>query len=355
MLMPNPDPIFLRASVSDRCNLHCIYCPKTEGMENRVPSNLRGHSLSVDEYCINLEHLARNGLRGISFSGGEPTLNSDLPIIVARAAELFDRVELTTNGRFLTKMIPSLTPYLDILKVSLDAIDSQLAHAINNGSMEDVQRAVAAIRSGCSAGIRVGVNVVVMRSTVNQIENIIDLCKKVNSEGLPGKVYVSLLDFYYSEERRLIWEQEFFPIVELEARFISRYGPSVVQERFGCRFFWFDADGVQVRFKDSYTVTHRAPKCRDCQRYCQEGIYGLMHSIEGWVTTCPNDDPAYGVHLSPGLSAEEVDLRLGPLLKDIQQAKPDHNSFVTMLTTHGLDPALASGCTSNNTSATKGK
>jgi molybdenum cofactor biosynthesis enzyme MoaA len=194
-------------------------------------------SLSVDEYCINLEHLARNGLRGISFSGGEPTLNSDLPKIVARAAELFDRVELTTNGRFLTKMIPSLTPYLDILKVSLDAVDSQLAHAINNGSMEDVERAVAAIRSGCSAGIRVGVNVVVMRSTVNQIEDIIDLCKKVNSEGLPGKVYVSLLDFYYSEERRLIWEQEFFPIVELEARFISRYGPNVVQERFGCRFF----------------------------------------------------------------------------------------------------------------------
>lgn len=73
------------------------------------------------------------------------------------------------------------------------------------------------------------------------------------------------------------------------------------------------------------------------------------------MTTCPNDDPAYGVHLSPGLSAEEVDLRLGPLLKDIQQAKPDHNSFVTMLTTHGLDPALASGCTSNDTSATKGK
>ncbi len=49
MLMPNPDPIFLRASVSDRCNLHCIYCPKTEGMENRVPSNLRGHSLHISQ------------------------------------------------------------------------------------------------------------------------------------------------------------------------------------------------------------------------------------------------------------------------------------------------------------------
>ena len=91
-----------------------------------------------------------------------------------------------------------------------------------------------------------------MRSTADQIDGIIDLVRALNAEGYPGTAYVSLLDFYYSDERRAVWQQEFFPIEELAASFAACYGPSEAQERFGCRFFWFDADGVQVRFKDSY-------------------------------------------------------------------------------------------------------
>jgi molybdenum cofactor biosynthesis enzyme MoaA len=330
------DPIYVRASVTARCNLACIYCSKGEGMENRVPAHLAGQDLGIDEYCANLEHLARNGLRGVSFTGGEPTLNPALPALVARAAEIFDRVELTTNGRFLLDMLPALTPHLDVLKVSLDAVDPQIVRAITKGTDAELNRAVASIRAGCAAGLRVGVNVVVMRSTADQIDGIIDLVRALNAEGYPGTAYVSLLDFYYSDERRAVWQQEFFPIEELAASFAACYGPSEAQERFGCRFFWFDADGVQVRFKDSYGATHRAAKCGGCRRYCQEGIYGLKHSAEGWVTTCPTGDPAHGVQLMPGLAADDADRMLAPLLRDIRLALPNRYSFATLLETHDL-------------------
>lgn len=337
MLAPNKVPIYVRASVSDRCNLKCIYC-SNDRMENPVPSNLRNHSLNVKEYCNNLEHLARNGFRGISFTGGEPTLNPDLPIIVARAAELFDQVELTTNGCNLPEMLPQLAPNLDLLKVSLDAADPQIMCAITRGTFESFNRAVDSIRLGCAIGLNVGVNVVVMRSTIGQIDNIINFCRKLNAEGFPGEAYVSLLDFYYSDERRSLWEQEFVPLSELETLFTSHYGQSIKQEKFGCRFFWFDAYGVQVRFKDSYHFTNRAPKCKVCSYYCQEGIYSLIHSVQGWVTTCPTDDQTYGVHLSADLHDKEVDCALAPLLDDIYKARPYVNSFKAMLKKHNLNP-----------------
>lgn len=342
MLTHSPDPIFVRASVSGDCNLNCIYCPKAEGMENRVPDALRGCHLTADDYISNLRHLARRGLRGVAFTGGEPTLNPELPLIIAEASNIFERVELTTNGRFLVEMLPALAPHLDLLKVSLDAEELQKVKTTTNKTSLESQRAITSIRAGCEVGLHVGINVVVMRSTVDMIDRVIDFCSEINSQGFPGEAYVSLLDFYYSEERRTTWEQEFLPLSELAPTFSNKFGPCTTQERFGCQFFWFETNNVRIRFKDSIGATHRAQKCHDCRRYCQEGIYGLKHSIEGWVTTCPTGDPDYGVHLPPRLADHDVDLRLEPLLQDLRGARPDCHSFITMLKTHALRPRAGS-------------
>lgn len=338
MSMPNPDPIFVRASVSNVCNLSCVYCPKKEGMENRVPAHLSGRLLTVAEYCRNLDHLERNGLKGIAFTGGEPTLNPHLPKLIRYAANRFERVELTSNGRYLDEMLPLIAPHLHLLKVSLDTTDPTFAKEITNGTLREVERAVTAIRMACASGLKVAINAVVMRSNLAEINKIIELCRDINHRGYPGKAYVSLLDFYYSNEKRAIWEREFVPISELAAGFEQRFGPKVAQTRFGCTFYWFNADGVDVRFKDSLGATHRAEKCSRCAQYCQEGIYGVKHSVEGWVTTCPTGDPGYGAHLASGLTDAEADSILAPLLRDIAESRPDTNSFKTMLERHNLNP-----------------
>lgn len=339
MLMPNADPIFVRASVASVCNLNCVYCPKEEGMENRVPVSLMGNKLTTEEYVRNLSHLARNGINGVSFTGGEPTINRDLPSLIKAVRPLFERVELTTNGFRLKEILPEVTGYLDILKVSLDAVDPNMVRRITQGTSREWVRATTAIRLACTAGLQVGVNVVVMRSNLSQIEGILQLCRTINRE-TNGNAYVSLLDLYYSSTRHRFWEQEFLPLGSLETEFSNKYGSPIVHERFGCRFLWFDADGVRVRFKDSFSATQRAAKCNNCAKYCQEGIYGLKHSVEGWVTTCPTGDWSYGVHLAPGLSTEEADSRLAGLLSDIHSAKPDPNSFSKMLKLHQLQPVL---------------
>jgi molybdenum cofactor biosynthesis enzyme MoaA len=309
-------------------------------MENRVPSRLAGQKLSVSEYCRNLEHIARNGIVGVSFTGGEPTLNSDLPTIVAHARSVFERVELTSNGFRLRSLLPRLAPNLHLLKISLDTTDAVLNSAITRGPVETIAEAGGCIEDACRLGLTVGINAVVMRSTLTEIAGLLRLCREINSRGYPGKAYVSLLDFYYSAEKRVEWERDFVPISGLADVFEKRFGTRRAQQRFGCTFYWFDAEGVEVRFKESLGATHRAAKCNGCAHYCQEGIYGLKHSVEGWITSCPNGEEHLGAHLAPGISDAEADAHLAPLVRDIREARPDPGSFAQLLETHNLKPDL---------------
>ncbi|MEX1258144.1 MAG: radical SAM protein [Gemmatimonadota bacterium] len=345
----SPDPIYLRASVANQCNQNCCYCPKKEGMENRVPAALAGQKLTSEEYVQNLEHIARNGIRGVSITGGEPTLNRDLPRIVEAAAGIFERVELTSNGFALLRMLPSLAPSLDLLKISVDTADPYVNASITNGKVTDLQRAMDCVTEACRLGLNVGINAVVMRSTLGGLDEVMTFARRTNELGHSGQAYVSLLDFYYSPERREIWEREFVPIGHLADDFEERFGARGIQDRFGCTFFWFDAEGVEVRFKDSLGATHRAPKCRRCPHYCQEGIYGLKHSVEGWVTSCPNGEPSLGALLAPGLRPEEADALLAPLIRDIADAVSDRTSFSQMVKTHGLHPDLTLDRTESTT------
>jgi molybdenum cofactor biosynthesis enzyme MoaA len=329
--------VYVRAAADDRCNLNCIYCPRFTGMENYVPAEFRGKKLSLSSYVRNLGHLARNGIRNISFTGGEPTLNPALPVLVAEAARLFDRVEVTTNGFRLAEYLAELAPNLSLLKVSLDAVEPRAVAMLTQGSVDEAKRAVDSIRAGCMIGLRVGVNCVLLRSNRDQIGPLLEVCRSINSEGFPGRCYVSVLDFYYTPERRETWLSEFVPVHQVMAALTGEYGSPTIEDRFGCRFFWIDAGGVEVRFKDSYGATQRAQKCHGCKQYCQEGIYGLKHSIEGWVTTCPSSDSALGVRLYESITDHEADHALEQLLRDIETAQPNSDAFEVMLRTHDLN------------------
>ena len=93
----------LRVSLTDRCNLRCAYCMPAEGLD-WLP---RPALLTDDEVArlvrIGVELL---GITEIRFTGGEPLLRRGLPGIVARAAALRPRPELsvTTNGIGLDRL-----------------------------------------------------------------------------------------------------------------------------------------------------------------------------------------------------------------------------------------------------------
>ncbi len=115
----------LRVSVTDRCNLRCSYCMPAEGLDW-----LPGPALLTDGEVSRLIAVAvqRLGVTEVRFTGGEPLLRRGLTGLVAAAAALDPRREIspTTNGIGLARLAgPLAAAGLDRLNVSLDTLSRQ--------------------------------------------------------------------------------------------------------------------------------------------------------------------------------------------------------------------------------------
>jgi cyclic pyranopterin phosphate synthase len=97
---------YLRISVTDKCNLRCVYCMPEEGL----PWLRRDQLLSYEEIAEIVRVMAGMGLQKIRITGGEPLVRRDLPTLVRkiRAIEGIADVALSTNAVLLTEMADEL-------------------------------------------------------------------------------------------------------------------------------------------------------------------------------------------------------------------------------------------------------
>jgi cyclic pyranopterin phosphate synthase len=170
---------YLRISVTDRCNLRCIYCMPAEGV------TLMSHSdvLSYEEIFRVVEAAAELGINKIRLTGGEPLVRLGVPSLVKMIAGIgaINDIALTTNGILLSKYAAELKEAgLNRVNVSLDTLKPEKFLQITRcGELGDTL-------SGIETAQRVGldpvkINVVVMAG-VNDDE-IIDFARKTVRDG----------------------------------------------------------------------------------------------------------------------------------------------------------------------------
>jgi cyclic pyranopterin phosphate synthase len=113
---------YLRVSVTDRCNLRCVYCMPAEGID-LVPMD---DVLSYEEIREVVRVAASMGLRRVRLTGGEPLARKGLVDLVGMISALpgIEEVALTTNGVVLARHAKSLAEAgLTRVNVSLDTCD----------------------------------------------------------------------------------------------------------------------------------------------------------------------------------------------------------------------------------------
>ncbi|WP_062538894.1 radical SAM protein, partial [Mycobacterium celatum] len=138
----------LRVSLTDRCNLRCNYCMPAEGLDWLPSEDL----LRADELTRLLRiAVTRLGITSVRFTGGEPLLARHLEEVVAAAAALRPRPEisLTTNGLGLERRAAALAQAgLDRVNVSLDTVDRDHFAAITRRDrLSDVLAGLAAAKA----------------------------------------------------------------------------------------------------------------------------------------------------------------------------------------------------------------
>ena len=169
----------LRLSVTDRCNLRCVYCMPAEGM----PWLPKDHLLTYEELARLARVCVECGVTGIRLTGGEPTVRADLPVLVRLLADLAPGLDLalTTNGLKLPEMaVPLREAGLRRLNVSLDTLQRDRFHRLaRRDRLDDVLRGLAAARDAGYAPIKV--NAVLMRG--HNDDEIVPLARWARDEG----------------------------------------------------------------------------------------------------------------------------------------------------------------------------
>ena len=153
---------YLRVSVTDKCNLRCVYCMPPEGL----PWLGRAEILSYEEIETVVREMAVLGLRRVRLTGGEPLVRRDLHTLAARLAAVpgIDDLALSTNAVLLEEQAEALRAAgVMRVNISLDSLQPERVDAIARRP-----GAHARIFAGIAAAERVGfapikINVVVMR------------------------------------------------------------------------------------------------------------------------------------------------------------------------------------------------
>lgn len=153
---------YMRISLTDRCNLRCIYCMPEEGIEQVDHASI----LRFNEIERLVRIAAEQGISRVRLTGGEPLVRKGVVDLVRSLHEIpgIRDISMTTNGILLARHADDLRAAgLKRVNISLDSLDAaQYSEITRGGNLDDVH-------AGIDAALRVGfdpmkLNAVAVRS-----------------------------------------------------------------------------------------------------------------------------------------------------------------------------------------------
>ncbi|MHC4398789.1 MAG: GTP 3',8-cyclase MoaA [Planctomycetota bacterium] len=171
----------LRISVTDRCNIRCVYCMREDGAEFRP----HGEILTFEEIRRFVHVASQLGVREVRLTGGEPLVRKDVCRLVEMLAVVpgIDDLSMTTNGILLGQHAGSLRAAgLHRLNVSLDTLDREKFHQLSRRDALD--RVLEGIEAAHRAGFRqIKLNALAIRGQTE--DEIVPLARFAQKYGMP--------------------------------------------------------------------------------------------------------------------------------------------------------------------------
>ncbi len=165
---------YLRISVTQKCNMNCIYCNPDKECESSCDS------LSVEDFKNIVKSMAKFGIKKVRLTGGEPLLRNDLCGIIKALSEIegIEDISATTNGLRLKELaIPLKQAGLNRINISLDSLDEEKFGFITGGGK--LKEVLDGIKAVVEAGLSpIKINVVLIKGVNDEeIDTFINLAK----------------------------------------------------------------------------------------------------------------------------------------------------------------------------------
>ncbi len=150
---------YLRISLTDLCNLRCVYCMPPEGVKKRAHRDM----LSLEEIAEIARAAVSLGVKKIRLTGGEPLVRRGVLSLCRELAAIpgVEDLALTTNGLLLPQMARDLRETgVRRLNISLDTLDPEKYEKITRGG--SLSGALAGIEAAKRAGFPIKLNAVLI-------------------------------------------------------------------------------------------------------------------------------------------------------------------------------------------------
>jgi cyclic pyranopterin phosphate synthase len=247
---------YLRISVTDKCNLRCVYCMPAEGMEFEPDEKL----LRFDEITEVVRVLAGYGVRKLRLTGGEPMVRKDLDQLIASLAVIpgIEDIALTTNGiYFASKADKFRAAGLTRINISLDSLRADRFAMITRGG--DIRRVLESLEAAVRVGLDpIKINVVLMKG-VNDDE-IDDFLRMT----LEQKIHVRFIEYMPIGHHDEGWKAGYLPL-------------SVVLER--CAQMGWEFSPADEVYGNGPSQNYRIAGAK--------GVFGLIHPVsDHFCETC---------------------------------------------------------------------
>lgn len=299
---------YLRISVTDRCNLRCLYCMPPEGIEKK------GHleMLTLEEIFEVVKVCADLGTDKIRITGGEPLVRKGLVGLIEKitALDSIRDIALTTNGVLLGQMAGDLRKAgLKRINVSLDTMDEKKYEYITRGGN------IKAVLEGIEEAVKVGL-VPVKINTV--------LTKGFNEDEIGDFIKLTLSE---NIDVRFI---ELMPLGQAAGFAAGHYLPNTaVLERFGelepaeavdksSPAKYYKLSGAKGRVGLINPISHKF--CDNCNR--------IRLTADGKLKPCLHSDKEIDIRgILRDEKADDKYQALQEAITEAIQAKPKHHTL----------------------------
>lgn len=297
---------YLRISVTDRCNLRCLYCMPSEGVKPITHKDI----LTYEEIIRIVRIAVPIGIKKVRLTGGEPLARKNIASLISslKKIEGVENISMTTNGILLEGYAEELFHAgLDRVNVSLDSLRPERYREITRGgSLESVIRG---IEKAHDVGLRpVRINMVPIKGfNDDEIEDFARLT-------LVKPYQVRFIEFMPTGFQELWSPERYIPVDEIK-RIVERMGrlmPVRLRRSGPARYFRFDGALGVIGFINA--VTHQF--CSECNR--------IRLTADGYLRPCLFSEKE--IDLKTAMRNGTTDEEIERLIRLAIEVKPkEHN------------------------------
>jgi len=309
----------LRLSVTDRCNMRCIYCMPDNNNEWFEQHNI----LSYEEIIRLTAVFVSLGIEKLRITGGEPTVRYKIETLIGALSNIrgIKSIDMTTNGLLLSDKVKELKQAgLDGVNISLDTFRADRFKAI--AGVDGLDRVLTSIKAADNIGLKVKINAVVIRGWND--DEVVDFARFARDTGYT----VRFIEFMPLDGTG-IWTPD---LVFSKREMIQRINKNVKElvplnknnSEPATLYSFADSEGT-LGFIPSMTE----PFCNKCDR--------LRLTSDGRFLTCLFEDPGYDLkQLLRNRKSDDDAIR--KYILQCTKKKPE--GIVSIIRTNKLRPAL---------------